>query len=53
MVCCPAGLMPDRPPVRSFVPCEDSMETKKLGFDSKLVHAGADHDAYGSATVPI
>jgi methionine-gamma-lyase len=29
------------------------METKDLGFNSKLVHAGRLHDPYGSATVPI
>ena len=29
------------------------IDTKNLGYDSKLVHAGAHHDAYGSATVPI
>jgi methionine-gamma-lyase len=29
------------------------MDTKHLGFDSKLVHAGAPPDPYGSATVPI
>ncbi len=29
------------------------MDTKKLGFESKLVHAGVPHDQYGSATVPI
>jgi methionine-gamma-lyase len=29
------------------------MDTKNLGFNSKLVHAGAVHDPYGSATVPI
>lgn len=34
---------------------EDSMahDTKHLGFDSQLIHAGAHKDAYGSATVPI
>ena len=26
---------------------------KKMGFNSKLIHAGADKDKYGSATVPI
>jgi methionine-gamma-lyase len=29
------------------------IDTKNLGFDTKVVHAGAHHDAYGSATVPI
>ena len=29
------------------------IDTKDLGYDTKLVHAGAHHDAYGSATVPI
>ncbi len=29
------------------------MDTKHLGFNSKLVHAGSVRDAYGSATVPI
>lgn len=29
------------------------MDTKDLGFDSKLIHAGAFDDQYGSATVPI
>jgi len=29
------------------------MDTKHLGTNSKLVHAGAVDDAYGSATVPI
>ncbi|MBW6478586.1 MAG: PLP-dependent aspartate aminotransferase family protein [Bacteroidales bacterium] len=29
------------------------METKDLGFDSKLIHAGAFEDQFGSATVPI
>ncbi len=29
------------------------MDTKHLGVNSKLVHAGAVHDPYGSATVPI
>lgn len=29
------------------------MDTKKLGFDSKLIHAGAFEDQFGSATVPI
>lgn len=29
------------------------MDTKKLGFDSKLIHSGGHKDAYGSATVPI
>ncbi len=29
------------------------MDTKKLGFSSKLVHAGALHDVYGSAVTPI
>jgi methionine-gamma-lyase len=29
------------------------MDTKHLGVNSKLVHAGSVHDAYGSATVPI
>ncbi len=28
-------------------------DTKRLGFDSKLVHAGAPKDAYGSAVTPI
>ena len=28
-------------------------DTKNLGTDSKLIHAGAHHDAFGSATVPI
>ncbi len=29
------------------------MDTKKLGFNSKLVHAGDKHDEYGSAVTPI
>jgi len=29
------------------------MDTKHLGFNSKLVHAGADREPYGSAVVPI
>jgi methionine-gamma-lyase len=29
------------------------MNTKQLGFSSKLVHAGAPEDAYGSAVTPI
>jgi methionine-gamma-lyase len=29
------------------------MDTKNLGINSKLIHAGAVHDPYGSATVPI
>ena len=29
------------------------IDTKHLGIDTKLIHAGAHHDAYGSATVPI
>lgn len=29
------------------------MKTKNLGFDSKLIHAGDIHDAYGSAVTPI
>ncbi|PIE42160.1 MAG: methionine gamma-lyase [Gammaproteobacteria bacterium] len=29
------------------------MNTKKLGFDSKLIHAGDFEDAYGSAVTPI
>ncbi|MCX6552926.1 MAG: aminotransferase class I/II-fold pyridoxal phosphate-dependent enzyme [Acidobacteria bacterium] len=29
------------------------IDTKNLGFDSKVIHSGAHHDAYGSATVPI
>jgi methionine-gamma-lyase len=29
------------------------MDTKDLGFDTKLIHAGHHHDQYGSATVPI
>ena len=29
------------------------MDTKNLGFDTKLIHAGAFHDEFGSATVPI
>ncbi|MFN2394669.1 MAG: PLP-dependent aspartate aminotransferase family protein [Bacteroidales bacterium] len=29
------------------------MKTKNLGFDSKLIHAGAFEDQFGSATVPI
>ena len=29
------------------------MDTKKLGFSSKLIHGGEHKDAYGSATVPI
>ncbi|MEI6667038.1 MAG: aminotransferase class I/II-fold pyridoxal phosphate-dependent enzyme [Acidobacteriota bacterium] len=28
-------------------------DTTHLGVDSKLIHAGEHHDAYGSATVPI
>jgi len=29
------------------------IDTKNLGFDTKVIHAGGHHDAYGSATVPI
>lgn len=29
------------------------IDTKQLAYDSKLVHAGAHRDPYGSATVPI
>jgi len=29
------------------------MKTKNLGFNSKLIHAGAYKDQFGSATVPI
>jgi len=29
------------------------MDTKNLGFDSKLIHAGTFEDQFGSATVPI
>jgi len=29
------------------------MDTKKLGFNTKMVHAGASKDAYGSAVTPI
>ncbi len=29
------------------------MDTKNLGFNSKLIHGGEHHDEYGSATVPI
>lgn len=29
------------------------MDTKNLGFNSKLIHAGTIDDAFGSATVPI
>ena len=29
------------------------IDTKNLDFDSKVIHAGAHTDAYGSATVPI
>jgi methionine-gamma-lyase len=29
------------------------MNTKKLGFSSKLIHGGGHKDAFGSATVPI
>jgi methionine-gamma-lyase len=29
------------------------IDTKNLGFDTKVIHAGAHDDAYGSATVPI
>ncbi len=29
------------------------MDTKNLGFDSKLIHAGDFHDEYGSAVTPI
>jgi methionine-gamma-lyase len=29
------------------------MKNKKIGFNSKLIHGGEFHDAYGSATVPI
>jgi methionine-gamma-lyase len=29
------------------------MDTKNLGFDTKMVHAGAPHDQYGSAVTPI
>ncbi|NLF41101.1 MAG: methionine gamma-lyase, partial [Bacteroidales bacterium] len=29
------------------------MDTKKSGFNTKLIHAGAFEDEFGSATVPI
>lgn len=29
------------------------MDTKNMGFNTKMVHAGAPEDAYGSAVVPI
>src|SRR5512140_757492 len=29
------------------------METRNLGFDTKMVHAGMPHDQYGSAVTPI
>jgi methionine-gamma-lyase len=29
------------------------IDTKNLGFDTKVIHAGGHHDPYGSATVPI
>ena len=29
------------------------MDTKKLGFNTKMVHAGAPKDMYGSAVTPI
>ena len=29
------------------------MDTKRMGFNTKMVHAGAGKDAYGSAVVPI
>lgn len=29
------------------------MDTKNLGFNSKLIHSGQFHDEFGSATVPI
>src|SRR5512142_3145846 len=29
------------------------MDTKNLGFDTRMVHAGTSKDAYGSAVVPI
>jgi len=29
------------------------MSLDKMGFNSKLIHAGADKDKFGSATVPI
>jgi methionine-gamma-lyase len=29
------------------------MDTKRMGFDTKMVHAGAGKDPYGSAVVPI
>jgi methionine-gamma-lyase len=29
------------------------MDTKKLGFNTKMVHAGMPHDQYGSAVTPI
>jgi methionine-gamma-lyase len=29
------------------------MDTKKLGFNTKMVHAGMPHDEYGSAVTPI
>ena len=29
------------------------MDTRKLGFDSKLIHSGDFHDEYGSAVTPI
>jgi methionine-gamma-lyase len=29
------------------------IDTRNLGFDTKVIHASGHHDAYGSATVPI
>jgi len=29
------------------------MATDKMGFNSKLIHAGADKDKFGSATILI
>ena len=29
------------------------METKRMGFETKMVHAGVPRDPYGSAVVPI
>src|SRR5512140_150086 len=44
-----------RPPSRTPL-ATDRMshpDTKHLATDSKLIHSGAHHDAFGSATVPI
>src|ERR1035437_10243881 len=44
----------DTPVSPSSVPAHwSAMDTKKLGFNTKMVHAGMPHDEYGSAVTPI